>query len=180
MPRIQINVAQNLKKRWGVERCPALNTAKSVAEAFQGLLELDREVLIAAALDCKCRLIAWELVAMGSSDFIVLRQGEIFHSVIAQRGSGVLLVHNHPSGDPTPSAEDHELTRNVAETGDRLGYPLVDHVIVARRGFHSLVYRRSGAYELFETRPLSRAAELNVGLFKRHTLKPRNLAKKAR
>ncbi len=98
-----IRLGQNFKRLRGLNQCPQVRSAHEVAELFTELCDLDREVMAAAVLDCKCRMICWELVAVGSANQVMLRQGDVFHAAIANRGSGLIVVHNHPSGDPTPS-----------------------------------------------------------------------------
>jgi len=62
----------------------------------------------------------------------------LFRPALREAAAAIVLVHNHPSGDPTPSPEDRELTRRLASAGNLLGVPVLDHVIVAERGFASL------------------------------------------
>ena len=61
----------------------------------------------------------------------------MFEPAIRCGAAHVIVAHNHPSGDPTPSAEDHRLTRSLYEAGKLLGIPVTDHVVVARNGFFS-------------------------------------------
>jgi hypothetical protein len=68
-----------------------------------------------------------------------MRIGDAFHGAITSQGSAIVLAHNHPSGSLTPSRADLTLTRNVAEAGLLLGYPLLDHVVVSRKGHRSLM-----------------------------------------
>ena len=164
-----IRLGQNFKRLRGLNQCPQVRSAHEVAGLFTELCELDREVMAAAVLDCKCRMICWELVAVGSANQVMLRQGDVFHAAIANRGSGLIVVHNHPSGDPTPSRYDLTLTRKLERMGRQLGIPLLDHVIVARGGYKSLVSSESG-YSMPKLPPtrLQRAAEnRNVRLFVR-------------
>lgn len=137
--RPSIPLGENVRKSLGLAGCPVLRTAADIARTFNDLTFLEREVMVSGTLDCKCRLITWSLLGVGDSSFVSLRTGEVFHDAIRHRTSGVFLVHNHPSGDPTPSRQDRKLTRDIARAGLLLGYPLVDHVVVARRGYVTLV-----------------------------------------
>jgi len=62
---------------------------------------------------------------------------EVFRAAIRRSAAALVLVHNHPSGDPAPSREDEQVTERLSRAGELLGIRVVDHVIVAERGFHS-------------------------------------------
>jgi DNA repair protein RadC len=139
--RFGISLGQDLKSTLGLEECPTVKTAADVADAFSDLAALEREVIIAGAIDCQCRLVCWNLLAVGRNDMLVMRVGDAFVGAIRSGASGIFLVHNHPSGLLEPSDEDLRLTRDVAEAGLLLGYNLLDHVIISRSGFRSLLDR---------------------------------------
>ena len=71
------------------------------------------------------------LISRGTLDGSLVHPREVFRVAIAEAAAGVFLVHNHPSGDPTPSAEDRAVTGQLVAAGALLGIPVVDHVIVA-------------------------------------------------
>ena len=137
--RLPLCLHHDLERELGSRRCPVLRTPKRVAAVFQDLGRLDREAMVVGALDCKCRLLHWGLLAVGCADKLALRLGEAFQGAIRCKASGIVLVHNHPSGSLKPSREDLVLTREIAEAGRLLGYPLLDHLIVTRRGYKSLM-----------------------------------------
>jgi hypothetical protein len=130
---------QNLKESLEAEHCPTVRTAADIAVLFEEIAQLHREVMIAGALDTKCRVLHCSLLAVGTTDHLLLRVGDAFFGAIQTGASSIFLVHNHPSGSLTPSRADLELTQTVAEAGIMLGYPLVDHVVVSRRGHSSLL-----------------------------------------
>jgi len=76
--------------------------------------------------------------AEGTGDACLVQARDVFREALVEGACGVVLVHNHPSGDPTPSDEDRQLTRRAAEGGRFIGIEVVDHVVVAASGFHSL------------------------------------------
>lgn len=121
----------DLKARVGVAKCPSIRCSADIARSFQHLAELDREVMVAGALDCKCRLVAWSVVAIGSDSRMFVRVGDVFGVAVRHNAHALFLVHNHPSGSVKISREDVDLTLDVAEAGLLLGYPLFDHVVVA-------------------------------------------------
>jgi len=135
----EIRLGTNLKNTLGLKGCPLIRRSMDIAVIFKGLVRIKREVLVAGALDIKCRLIRWSIVAIGSSHAVSVRPGDVFQDAISSGAMGIVLVHNHPSGSLRPSKEDRELTRQVKEAGWILGYPLLDHVIVARSGYRSLM-----------------------------------------
>ena len=137
-----IRLSVNLKEVLGLKGCPTIQRSADAAAIFKGVARVDREVVIACALDCKCRLIRWTLVAIGSSYSVSVRIGDVFQDAVKSGAMAIVLIHNHPSGSLDPSKEDRELTRNVKEAGCLLGYPLLDHVIVANTGFCSLMPER--------------------------------------
>ncbi len=74
----------------------------------------------------------------GILDASLVHPREVFRLAVGEGAAGVILVHNHPSGDPTPSEEDRLVTRQLADAGRTLAIPVLDHVIVARMGYSSL------------------------------------------
>jgi len=96
------------------------------------------EELHALFLDRRRRPLARRMLTRGSDGFTVVDPRQVFREAIALRASAVILGHNHPSGDPTPSAQDRDVTRRVAAAGRILGVPLLDHLVVGGERFVSL------------------------------------------
>jgi DNA repair protein RadC len=78
------------------------------------------------------------LVTRGIVDASLVHPREVFRAAVAESASGVILVHNHPSGDPAPSLEDRAVTRQMAAAGKALGIPVLDHVVVGHGRYASL------------------------------------------
>lgn len=91
------------------------------------------------ALDSQSRVRRDVLVTRGLLNSALVHPREVFRSAIAEAAAGIIVVHNHPSGDPTPSAEDKAVTRQLSEAGKLLDLPLYDHVILAGDRFLSFV-----------------------------------------
>jgi DNA repair protein RadC len=91
---------------------------------------LNRESLRAVLLDTKFQLIRVEEISHGSLNESVAHPREIFRTALIYSAFAVILVHNHPSGDPTPSSADHQLTRRLAQGAELLQIRLLDHVII--------------------------------------------------
>ena len=92
------------------------------------------ERLVALAFDRKGRLMGSTTLTTGSDAFTVVCPKQVYRWALMQGSSGassVIIAHNHPSGDPTPSAQDREVTRRVKRAGEVIGIPMVDHIVVA-------------------------------------------------
>ena len=103
------------------------------------MVDLPDECVLALVLDVKQRLIAERVLANGTPAGVALGVREVFALAVREGGASMVLVHNHPSGDPTPSPEDAEFTRRVAEVGAAIELPLLDHVILGRDGAFSFL-----------------------------------------
>ena len=100
----------------------------------QGYADRDREAFIVLLLDVKHRVTAEEVISIGILDGSLIHPREVFKAAVAGSAAGIIIAHNHPSGDPKPSAQDREVTRRLQEAGKILGIPVVDHVIVGSTG----------------------------------------------
>ena len=105
---------------------------------------LEQEHLRVVLLNTKNRVVAEEEVCRGSLNSAAVRIGEVFREPIRQNAAAIILVHNHPSGDPEPSREDQRLTELVREAGELLDVELLDHLVIGRRDFVSLRERGLG------------------------------------
>ncbi len=103
------------------------------------LARLDHEELWVLALDGSSGLRAARRVAMGGLHGVQVCTRDPLRHALREGASMFVLVHNHPSGDPTPSAEDVRFTERIADAADTVGTPLVDHVIVTRDEYRSMV-----------------------------------------
>lgn len=98
-----------------------------------------REHFVAIYLDGRHRPIADSVVSIGTATASLVHPREVFQPAIALGACALLIGHNHPSGDPTPSREDLDVTKRLAEAGRILGVSLLDHVVWVRQGgFHSV------------------------------------------
>ena len=98
----------------------------------------DREHCLLVNLDTKHRLLGVVTVSIGSVDHTFMGPREIFRDALLAGASAVFLAHNHPSGDPTPSADDRQVTRRLAQAGATLGVDVLDHLVVGAAEFTSL------------------------------------------
>jgi len=124
--------------RAGARGGATLSDARAVFELVRGeLIGERRERVVVLLLDARHRLIAQRCVSLGSLMSSVIHPREVFRPAIGLAAAALILVHNHPSGDPTPSVEDHQVTLRLAEAGALLGIRLLDHVVVAADGWKS-------------------------------------------
>jgi len=100
------------------------------------------EMLMVLLCDAKRRLIHREILSKGTLTETLLHPREIFHAAIRHRAHALVVAHNHPSGDPTPSARDLETTQILSQAGRVVGIELLDHIIVGRESFVSLREKR--------------------------------------
>ena len=113
---------------------PQVQSPAEVAAVMRPLLhDREQEEMHVLLLDVKHRLIASERVTVGLVDRAPVHAREIFRRAILRNCSKILLVHNHPSGDPTPSAQDIASTRELVAAGKLLGIEVLDHVVLGQR-----------------------------------------------
>jgi len=125
-----------------------LADSQTVAAAYGSRLAgLEHEIVIAIAVDGQNRLLGEFEVARGGRHGAALTPADILRPLIRSGASACLLVHNHPSGDPTPSPEDIHLTKALRNAGLVVGLPLLDHVIVGARGGGCVSLRERGVLE---------------------------------
>lgn len=111
------------------------------AHFHERLRDYRKEVFLTLLLDSKNRLLREVQVSEGSLNASIVHPREVFAPVVRESAAAVLLVHNHPSGDPTPSREDLELTGRLREAGELMGVRVLDHVIIGRGCYVSLADR---------------------------------------
>ena len=95
------------------------------------------EVFAALLLDVKHRFLCEARVSTGILNGSLIHPREVFAPCVRERAASVILVHNHPSGDPSPSPEDREVTRRLRSAGEIVGIPVLDHVIIGASSFFS-------------------------------------------
>jgi DNA repair protein RadC len=118
---------------------PVLGSAEAVVDYLRArIAHAPVESVLLLLLDRRRHLIREVCLGTGGVESALLPPREVIRPVLNANASAVILAHNHPSGDPTPSRADIELTRQIAYLLDGLGVSLFDHIIVARQGWSSL------------------------------------------
>lgn len=101
------------------------------------MCELDREAVFVVNIDNKNKPINYHCVSLGGLSESLFEVSNIFKTAILSNAKAIIIAHNHPSGDPSPSAEDFAATERVKKASEVLGIPLLDHVIVGGRNYYS-------------------------------------------
>jgi DNA repair protein RadC len=110
-------------------------TPEQVFETFSFLRHETKEYFFTIHLDGKNRICCVDEVSVGSLNQSIVHPREVFKTALLSSAAAIILLHNHPSGDPTPSKEDLEITRRINEAGDLLCVKLLDHIIVGNSFF---------------------------------------------
>jgi DNA repair protein RadC len=116
----------------------AIRGPEDVLAQVRDLARARKEHFVVLLLNARHELQARETVSVGSLNASIVHPREVFLPAITQSAASVILVHNHPSGDPEPSEEDVSITRRLVQVGEMVGIGVLDHVIVAARGVVSL------------------------------------------
>ena len=109
-----------------------VRTPEDVHRVCGDLEQCAQEAFHTLLLDSKNRLINRVLVTLGLADASLVHPREVFRTAIENGASALVLVHNHPSGDPTPSSEDLRITRQLTESGRIIDIKVIDHVVIGR------------------------------------------------
>ena len=113
--------------------------AKQVFELFSDLQNDGKEKLVTISLDVRLKVICFEVVAIGSLCAVYARPVEMLRAAIPLNPYGIIVVHNHPSGEAEPSSEDKEFTKKLKRSTEDLGLVFHDHVIIGDGDYYSFV-----------------------------------------
>lgn len=105
-------------------------SSSQVFDTFSFLSYETKEYFMALHLDGKNRIVCIDMVSQGSLNQSIVHPRETFKTALLSSAAAIILMHNHPTGDPTPSTEDLEVTRRLKEAGDLLGIKVLDHIII--------------------------------------------------
>ena len=134
--------ALELGRRLAARRLRAGDPVRGPADVFRHfhprLRHARHERFLVVLLDGRHRMMREVVISQGTLTASLVHPREVFRPALREAAAAVVLVHNHPSGDPTPSTEDREITIRLADAGSLLGVPVLDHVVIAERGWVSL------------------------------------------
>ena len=145
----RIKAALNLGLRLNLpaEERPAINSPADAAAFVQyDMSLLEKEHLRVLLLDRRNRVLDIEEIYHGSVNSSQIRVGEVFRAAISRLASAIVVCHNHPSGDPTPSPDDVAVTRAIVQAGKLLDVECLDHLVIGQGRWISLKETRAGLY----------------------------------
>lgn len=136
MAIFEIGKRQKIKVGLGKQ----IKSSKDVFDHVNGRLsEEDREFFMVLHLDTRNRVIRDEIISVGTLNSSLIHPREVFKSAIKDSTNAIILVHNHPSGDPEPSEEDREITKMLSMAGKLLSIKVLDHVIIGKGRWRSII-----------------------------------------
>lgn len=132
--RVDIVAVQLVKEKtanYEINGNASMTSPEAIAEFLQSFFETaDREHFIAVCLNSKNKIICVNVVSVGSLNSSVVHPREVFKAAILSNAAAIIVAHNHPSGDSTPSKEDRSITETLSKAGKILGIPVLDHLII--------------------------------------------------
>ncbi len=135
-------VSVKLVREKEVKYLATINCPKDAVNIVRPMLEdCDREKTVALMLDTKNHVVAANVVSVGVINASLIHPREVFKVALLCNASRVVIAHNHPSGDPTPSSEDMIITENLAKAGEILGVEVLDHIIIGNKAWLSMKER---------------------------------------
>lgn len=139
---VQIKAGIELGQRLAVMRQPETAIIRSPRDAADMVMEqlryLQKEHFVCLFLNTKNHIIAQETLSMGSLNASIVHPREVFRAAIKCSSASIVCIHNHPSGDPTPSPEDILITNRLCKAGELVGIDVLDHIIIGDGEFVSL------------------------------------------
>lgn len=142
---VQLKAAISLGLRTGREPRPPRLQIEHPKQAYEllrsGMENETRECVVAALLDARSRLIRTEQISVGTLTESLLEPRNLFLPAIRHQAASIILAHNHPSGDPSPSPDDIRITKSLIEAGKLMEIPVQDHLIIGHGRFVSLRQR---------------------------------------
>jgi len=121
-------------------------TGEKIFELMQAEAQIDRECAWVLHLDIRLRIIEKELVSMGSIDYSILNPRQVYRKAIINNSSKIIIIHNHPSGDTTPSEEDIEISLQLKKASEILAITLLDFIIIGGNSYFSFVDKHIGGF----------------------------------
>lgn len=120
-----------------VEKEVVINSPEDIVREVEHIRENKKENLVVLYLDARNRLIYKETVSIGTLNANLIHPREVFEPAVRNLAAQIIIVHNHPSGDPEPSKDDLEVTKRLLEAGKLLGIDIMDHIIIAKTSYFS-------------------------------------------
>jgi DNA repair protein RadC len=142
---VRIKAALELGRRMMSEQKGERTCVSSPGDAanflMSEMMNLEQEHLRLILLDTRNRILGTPTIYIGSLNTSVVRIGELFRAAIRENAAAIIVIHNHPSGDPTPSPEDIRVTRKLVEAGKLMDVEVLDHIVIGHQRYVSLKER---------------------------------------
>jgi DNA repair protein RadC len=137
VPNYKVQLVRDGSVPAGSRLCKTPRAAADLFRAYIG--DSDREHLVAMFLDAQNRFIGLHTISVGTIDYSVVHPREVFKAAILCNSAGLILAHNHPSGDHNPSNDDIAVTRELQRAADLMNIPIMDHLIIGEPGYTSFL-----------------------------------------
>lgn len=137
---VSIRMIRESSMLYGIRRINQPNDAVGIARRF--LDDADREQLLVCSVDTKNQPTSISVVSIGSINSSIVHPREVFKTAILSNAASIIVFHNHPSGDTTPSKEDINVTNRLKEAGKILGIEVLDHIIIGVDGMFCSIKER--------------------------------------
>lgn len=121
---------------------PTINTVKDAVAHLQELRTAKKEHFVALYLNARNQVVHKEIISVGTLNASLVHPREVFKPAIDCLAAGIILAHNHPSGELEPSEDDIKLTDRLSDVGDLMGIKIIDHLIITKDGFNNLNKRQ--------------------------------------
>lgn len=139
---LQITAALELSKRIAEQKCEAeikVTKPETIANYFmERLRHKKNECFVEIFVDAKCKMTGYKTISEGTLTTAIVHPREVYKYAIEHATYSIVVLHNHPSGDPSPSDEDLKLTKRLQTVGEVIGIPLLDHIIIGDHTYKSL------------------------------------------
>lgn len=139
---IQLKAAFNIGMRVSRQMIFPKYRIEHAAQAYlliKDMLEREtRETFVAILQDTKGYVITSEIISIGNLSNTLVHPREVFYAAIRHKAASLIVAHNHPSGDPTPSKQDYQVTQSLVQAGEVIGIPVHDHLIIGHQTYVSL------------------------------------------
>ena len=133
---VQVKMVKEYSVLYSARRIQSASDVDTLVRQF--IEDLDREAMVVVALNAKSEPTCLQVVSTGSLSASIVHPREVFKVARLSNAYSILLAHNHPSGDATPSQEDINITKRLKNAADIMGVPILDHIIIGSGNYYSL------------------------------------------
>lgn len=136
---LELVVSELIKLKSEQLKRPIYKCSGDIYKHIADMAILSKERFLVALLDNKHRLINIETISEGTLNQSLVHPREVFAPAIQARSAAIVLIHNHPSGDPDPSSQDFDVTKRLVKTGKMVGINVLDHIIIGCDSYYSFI-----------------------------------------